>query len=441
MFKKIFISGLLAISLIFGVSACTNNNTQEKQKQAYTNQADYPAQYKYIKDFEQLGYGVFVHFGLYSIIGQGEWYLDKNPNANKEEYEKLPAQFNVDPDWAKDIVSSAKNSGAKYITITTRHHEGFSLYDTCGLNTYDAPHSKCHRDLIKEFVSECNAQGIKPFFYHTLLDWHEPTYTQDFDKYLDYLYNSVELLCTNYGEIGGFWFDGWWDKKDADWKFDRLYNMVKKHQPNAMIINNTGLDNLGKVSHPLIDSVTFERGNPSFVDNSDRPRAGEMCESITDHWGYAKDDISFKPVSSLIDTLMICRKFNSNFLLNVGPQANGKFGDYEKQTLDYLGKWIKTNKDFIYKARKTDIDADNADILYDESHYYAVISDVPMETNVKKDDPNALKTINIKTDKKVVNAIYLDNNKAPEVSDNKFKLNPFPYGTSLHTRIVQFDLE
>lgn len=119
---------------------------------------------------------------------------------------------------------------------------------------------------------------------------------------------------------------------------DRLYTMIKSYQPNAMIINNTGLDELGAVSHPMVDSVTYERGKPKFAKNTDRPRAGEMCESITDHWGYAQDDISFKSVEDLIDMLCECRENNCNMLLNVGPLANGTIDSYEKYTLQCLGR-------------------------------------------------------------------------------------------------------
>ena len=160
----------------------------------------------YIKKFENLGMGLFCHFGLYSVIGKGEWWLStlKTPEQIKN-YESTINKFKIKKNWAKDLVTTAKKSGARYITLTTRHHDGFSLYDTCGLNTYDAPHSASNRDLIREFVDECNKQGIVPFFYHTLLDWWNPDYKNDFPKYLNYLRKSVEILCKNYGKIGGFW--------------------------------------------------------------------------------------------------------------------------------------------------------------------------------------------------------------------------------------------
>lgn len=396
--------------------------------------------YEYVERFRHLGFGMFVHFGLYSTVGKGEWYLFNNPKADKDKYNALPTKFKIKPDWAKQLVSTAKQAGCKYITLTTRHHDGFSLYDTCGLNEFDAPHSATGRDLVREFVDECNKQGILPMFYHTLLDWHHPDYNANFDRYQDYLIKSVELLCTNYGKIGGLWFDGFWDKPKANWRFDELYATIRKHQPEAMIINNTGMGDMGRVSHEQIDSVTFERGTPNSFDAGNRPRAGEMCDALNDHWGYTKDDICFKPITAIIDSLVACRQCNCNFLLNVGPTANGYLTPLDKQMFQSIGKWITFNKGFIYDAHGTDITADNATILSDGEHYYAVISQVPMFGNIYVAREEALKLITIHTDRKVVNARYLDNGKSARVSHNSFRVEPFWYGVSLHARVVKFDL-
>ena len=187
---------------------------------------------------------MFVHFGLYSILGTGEW-SKHSLNISDEAYESLKDRFEPKQDWAAELVKIAKNAGCKYITLTTRHHDGFSLYDTCGLNDYDAPHAKCGRDLIREFVDACNQEGIIPFFYHTLLDWREESYQTDFPKYLEYLRKSVEIICKNYGKIGGIWFDGMWDstfRVAADFceKYDGfifnhnesiLYEWVEEYEP------------------------------------------------------------------------------------------------------------------------------------------------------------------------------------------------------------------
>ena len=394
--------------------------------------------YEYVENFTKLGFGLFVHFGLYSKIGKGEWAFHIH-QLEKSEYNALANSFEIDKDWAKELVKTAKEAGAKYITLTTRHHDGFSLFDTLSLSDFDAPHSACGRDLIKEFTTACREDGILPFFYHTLLDWHNPDYKDNFPKYIDYLIESVEILCKNYGEVGGFWFDGFWDKPDADWQFDRLYSTIRKFQPNAMIINNTGLSALGEVSHPEIDSVTFERGKPCFVDNSDRPRAGEMCQILNDHWGYAEEDCNYKSVRELIENLVDCRKFGCNYLLNTGLRGDGSVNAMDREILKQIGKWIKVNKEFIYSAKPCEIKADGADILFDGESYYAVIKNVPMSA-----DPN----VQLASDKRKVkiyadikNCVWLDNGDEAKRSFGEVVVEPFIYGRSYSVRVLKFKLK
>lgn len=398
--------------------------------------------YQYVKEFEKLGLGLFVHFGLYSIVGRGEWYLKNCRDADLETYRRLPQKFRVDKDYAKRLVSVAKGVGARYINITTRHHDGFSLYDTKGLSDFDVMHSACGRDLIAELVDECHKADILPFFYHTLIDWTEPTYKTDFNAYLDYLNDSIKLLCTDYGKVGGFWFDGFWEKPDIDhWQFDRLYALIRNYQPEAMIINNTGLNAEGQVSHREIDSVTFERGTPRFADSGDRPRAGETCEGLTDHWGYAVNDIKFKSVDRLIDTLLVCRENNCNLLLNVGLKPNGNVTVIERELLKYLGKWVQKNKAVVYEAAKADIEAENAVVLTDGAWYYAVVHDVAMSCDINAARAAERRTVKILTDKAVCDATVLDNGESLTVNGNSFEVTPFSYGNSMYARAVRFKLK
>ncbi len=394
---------------------------------------------QYIENFERLGFGMFVHFGLYSVAGKGEWYRGFNPEATQERYDKLLKKFVVRKDWAKRLVKTAKATGCNYITLTTRHHDGFSLFDARGLSDYDVMHSACGRDLIREFVDACNEGGILPFFYHTLLDWHHPDFNENFPAYIDYLVASVEILCKDYGKIGGFWFDGSWSKPDADWQEDRLYGTIRNYQPEAMIINNTGLSELGKVGHPEIDSVTFERGAPAFVDRSDKYRAGEMCQILNDHWGYAKNDCNYKSVKEFLENLVDCRKYNCNFLLNTGLKGNGEVNFIDKGILLEIGKWIKKNKNFIYQAKASSIKATNADILQGDGCVYAVIKDVTMGG-----DPNVAKLKErwqVCVDAKIKSAAWLDNGKKIEVKDNAFQVEPFEYGESFSIRVARLILE
>ena len=397
--------------------------------------------YEYIENFKRLGFGMFIHFGLYSVIGRGEWYYMQYV-PDKNEYESTINKFKITKNWAKNLVKTAKDAGCKYITLTTRHHDGFSLYDTRGLSEFDAPHSPTGRDLIREFVDECNKEGIIPFFYHTLLDWHNPDYNNDFPEYINYLDKSIEILCKNYGKIGGFWFDGMWDKPNEDWQEDRIYGTIRKYQPEAMIINNTGLNALGQTGHKEIDSVTFERGKPAFVDTSEKPIAGEVCDALTDHWGYAKYDICLKSPKELIETLVDCRKYDCNLLLNSGLKGNGEMDEGEKAAFKRIGIWIKENKNFIYKAKSTDLTAENADMMTDGEYYYAAIKGVLMSANCNVAKFGESKTVTLNTDKRIVDAEWLDSGKEINLkTDNSFVCEPFEYGKSLAVRVAKFKLK
>ena len=208
-----------------------------------------------------------------------------------------------------------------------------------------------------------------------------------------------------------------------------------------MIINNTGLSDLGKVSHKEIDSVTFERGKPFAVGSPERPIAGEMCEVITDHWGYSKDDICVKPPSRLIEELIDCRACGCNFLLNTGLKPNGKVSEIDREILFSIGKWIKRNKDFVY-SRPSKVKAENADVLTDGKYYYAAIRNVPMVFDENVTKSGELGRVKILTEKRAVNAVWLDDRKKIKVGkDNSFAVAPFGYGTSLSARVARFTLK
>ncbi len=397
--------------------------------------------YSYIENFKGLGFGMFVHFGLYSVLGKGEWYLFTK-GISAEEYNGLAARFNPDKDWAKNLVATAKDAGCRYITLTTRHHDGFSLYDTCGLTEFDAVHAAAGRDLITEFVDECNAAGIIPFLYHTLLDWYNPDYKENFPAYIDYLIKSVEILCTRYGKIGGLWFDGMWDDSAGDWQIDRLYSTIRAQQPTAMIINNTGLSEEGKVGHFEVDSVTFERGTPCPVVTDGKPVAGEVCQGVTDHWGYCEDDVCYKTVPSILELLVDCRKYGHNLLLNVGIRGDGSITPIERDMLRNIGKVLRVNEGIIRDGKPAGIEAENADIFTDGRYYYAVIKDVPMSFNTNVTRMKETKRVVLKTDKRIKNAVWLDNGEEVQIDeDGSFFAWPFDYGTSYYLRVAKFELE
>ncbi len=393
--------------------------------------------YEYIANFKKMGVGAFCHFGLYSLVEKGEWCLDSGA-ITWEEYARLPEKFRIKEDWAKGLVRAAKSAGAKYLTLTTRHHDGFSLFDTKGLSDFDAPHSACKRDLIAEFVAACNEEGITPFFYHTLLDWYNPDYKNNFPAYIDYLVKSIEILCTNYGKVGGFWFDGMWDKPNEDWQEDRLYGTIRKYQPEAMIINNTGLSATGATGHPEIDSVTFERGAPRLQSFEGKPLAGEMCQVLNDHWGYAAMDLNYKPVKTFIEDLIDCRVSGCNYLLNTGLRGDGTVNPIDGAILGLLGEWIAVNKGFIYGARGSDYEGEGCSILEDDDGWYIAVKEVPMSANVNVGLSVSLQEV--KVDKRIQGKAYwLDNGAPAALQDGKLTVLPFAYGTSLSVRVVKVE--
>lgn len=385
--------------------------------------------------FEKMGLGMFVHWGLYSQLSKGEWIYFMN-KLNMDEYKKLAETFTAEDFDADELVLTAKRAGCKYITLTTRHHEGFSLYDTKGLSTFDAPHSAAGRDLIREFVDACNRHSILPFFYHTTLDWYNGDFNNDFDKYLDYLHKSVEILCTNYGRIGGLWFDGNWSKPaGTDWKEDNLYAIIRKHQPDAIIVNNTGLDALGKLGNPEIDSVTFEQNRPVPMNREGMSKyiAAEMCHTLNDHWGFGSLDFNYQSPKSIIEHLCACRRVGANYLLNIGPTAQGGIDPMQKALMAMLGKWMELYGEAIYEGKpyNTAPCDDKNFILKGENALYIFIHDLSRGGNYSFSSvEDELESIE-----------WMDNAEKLDFTHHNGSLNinatGFPYGVSTCVRVAR----
>ena len=409
-----------------------------------------PLPLKRIADFERLGFGMFVHWGLYSQLGQGEWIMNiaKIP---KEEYKKLAVSFDPEKYDAAKWVEIAKAAGAKYITLTARHHDGFSLYDTRGLCDYDAPHYT-GRDLVKEFVDACNAGGIVPMFYHTTLDWYQDSFENDFGSYLEYLRASVEVLCTNYGKIGGMWFDGNWSRpKGTDWHEDELYATIRRHQPDAIIVNNTGLSALGELGHPEIDSVTFEQGRPDPPDREGQKKyvAAETCLTMNDHWGYAKNDLHYKSLPELIETLCACRKVGANLLLNVGPTGEGEIAPVQEAMMRDLGIWVRTCGECIYDGRPSEIKAAQTKDFALEAHgnAYLFIHDLSIfgdsHVTVSSRGPGPKRFENVH--RKVRSVSWTDNSErlsfARDGGSLTVEATGYPYATNYVVRVARVEFE
>ena len=308
-----------------------------------------------IASYESMALGLFVHWGLYSLLGRGEWaeFIHKLP---REKYEHLFGEFTAEDFDARELVRAAKDMGARYIVLTAKHHEGFFLYDTQGLSKFDAPHSPAGRDLVKEFVEACNEEGISPFFYMATYDWHTPLYENDFDAYLEYLKKSVEILCSNYGKIGGLWFDGNWNKPDADWKLDELYGAIRSLQPEAIIMNNTGLSNRGEIVNPEIDVTTYERciaGEVNHGPADGKYVAGEVSITTNMHWGYAAADLNYRGPGELIETIANARFAGSNALVNIGPTGSGKIPVLMREYMRLVGTWMRMASPAVYDGRRS----------------------------------------------------------------------------------------
>jgi alpha-L-fucosidase len=401
--------------------------------------------------FERMGFGMFVHWGLYSQIGRGEWakHFQKIPTA---EYMKLMETFTAKDFNGREWARLAKRAGMKYITLTSRHHDGFSLYDTRGLSRYDAPHSAAKRDLIREFVEGCRAEGITPMLYHTTLDWTEPRFDSDFPAYLQYLRDSVEILCTKYGPLGGLWFDGNWSKPKADWQEDRLYSMIRKHQPEALIINNTGIGDGGKLGHPEIDSVTFERGRPKPLDRRGHPKyvAAEMCHTMNFHWGVATRDFNMLSPAHVIEELCTARRAGANLLMNLGPEAQGKLPDYESAAFARVGDWIRLHGGdggVIYQGRPTTIRGDGDDFAMElNGDLYLFVFNLTATANTQAHGtsgrgPGKRAFNGVET--AYANAAWMDNGESLKLENDpaakKLTLNAtgYPYGTNTVVRVAK----
>ena len=405
---------------------------------------------QYVKDFENMGLGMFVHFGLYSQLGKGEWIMHQ-AKIPPEEYSQLKYSFRPEKDWAIRLATTAKRAGCKYITLTTRHHDGFSLYDTCGLNDYDTVNS-IGRDLVREFVDACRSVGIVPFFYHTYLDWYDKRFNEDFPAYLEYLRESVKLLCTRYGKIGGIWFDGKWSKKDADWEEDAMYTMIRSLQPEAIIVNNTGLDELGSLGHIELDSVTFERGKPKPINLESSPKyiASEMCEVFGSHWGYAEEDFLFKAPATLIEEIADCRRYGANMLLNVGPMATGYLSEIDQAFYGMIGKWVNVVDEAIRTPRPTGIEVRNNVetrdfILKNDEAYYLFCFGLPTSSNPHvarmRNEDRYTDTFTLPEGDELASVKWLDNGVDVEFIQNgaevTVKTTPFFYGVNHVVRVAK----
>lgn len=315
--------------------------------------------------FQDAKFGMFIHWGVYSVLGVHEWVMETQ-SIDVDTYEKLPAFFNPTEFDAEEWVLLAKSAGMKYITITTKHHDGFAMFDS-KISDWDIMDRTVYqKDIIKQMAEACKKHNIKLFLYYSQLDWHHPDYYPrgdtgnksgrpdkgDWENYLDYMNGQLTELLTNYGEIGGIWFDGWWDKKDADWQLRKTYDLIHKLQPQAMIGSNHH-----QAPNPGEDFQMFERDLPGENKGGYSAEATvgklplETAETMAHRWGFSLQDKAYKSSKELIQYLVKAAGYNSNFLLNVGPMPNGKIQPEFVETLKVLGEWTDTYGETIYGTR------------------------------------------------------------------------------------------
>ena len=318
------------------------------------------------KEFQDNKFGIFLHWGLYSMLAQGEWVMT-NRNLDHLEYRKLASGFYPSKFNAAEWVAAIKASGAKYICFTTRHHEGFSMWHTrySDYNIVDATPFK--RDVLKELADECKKQGIKLHLYYSHLDWDRDDYYPlgrtgrgtgrtthgEWKTYYQFMNNQITELITSY-DPAVLWFDGWWDQDQNpgfDWQLPEQYAMIHKLKPSCLIGNNHH-----QVPFEGEDIQIFERDlpgeNTAGLSGQDISRLPlETCETMNGMWGYKIIDQNYKPVKTLIHYLVKAAGRNANLLMNIGPQPNGELPAKALERLQAIGEWMKEYGETIYGTR------------------------------------------------------------------------------------------
>jgi alpha-L-fucosidase len=315
--------------------------------------------------FQDAKFGLFVHWGVYSVLENGEWVMH-NTKMTIDEYEKLPARFNPVNFNPAEWVALARAAGMRYITITSKHHDGFAMFDS-KVSDWDivdrAPYKK---DPLKMLAGECRKQGVKLFFYHSQLDWHHADYfprgrtggysgrpeSGDWYRYLDYMDAQLAELLTNYGEIGGIWFDGWWDKPKADWRLEKTYGLIHRLQPQALVGANHHQAPFEGEDFQMFEKDLPGQNTAGFNAESKVGKLPlETCETINRAWGYNAKDRNFKSARDLVHYLVRAAGHNANFLLNVGPRPDGTIQPEFVERLKEVGAWLGKNGESVYSTR------------------------------------------------------------------------------------------
>ncbi len=298
--------------------------------------------------FSKARFGMFIHWGIYSILARGEWIrlIERIPSR---EYEALSWKFKAEKYNPEEWVELAEHAGMRYMVLTTRHHDGFSLFDS-EVSDFTAPKTGAKRDLVAEFVEACRKRDMRIGFYYSLLDWRYPAYflgpekdPEGWREFVEYVHVQVRELCTNYGRVDILWYDGGWPWKAEDWRAAELNAMVRKLQPDILINDRSGLPE------------DFDTPEQQIIPSKDPKRMWEACMTMNDSWGYSAGDKNWKSTRQLIHALVYCASGGGNLLLNVGPKADGTIPLSSVRRLREIGRWMKVNGESIYGSERSNL--------------------------------------------------------------------------------------
>jgi alpha-L-fucosidase len=287
-------------------------------------------------------FGMFIHWGVYSVYGRHEWVMEME-GIPATEYEKTAKLFTPKSNAARDWARLAKRAGMKYMVMTTKHHEGFCLFDTKTTN-YCAPRQGPGRDLVKEYVDAARGEGLRVGFYYSLMDWHHPDGARSSQdeaarrRFVDYIHTHIRELMTNYGKIDILWYDVAWPLDAKGWESEKMNDMVFKLQPDIIVNNRNKLD--GDFSTPEQQITAAANG-----------RAWESCMTMNDSWGYHKSDDDWKTPRTVIRNLITCAHDGGNYLLNIGPKPDGSIPEDSTRILTNVGQWLDKNGASIYETQ------------------------------------------------------------------------------------------
>lgn len=293
--------------------------------------------------FHEARFGMFVHWGLYALLGRHEWVMNRE-RIPVEEYEPLAGRFNPKPFPAREWARLARETGMKYMVMTTKHHEGFCLFDS-KLTDYTAPKTAAGRDLVAEYVDACRAEGLRIGFYYSMMDWHHPDGARckkDEEarrRFVDYIHGQVRELCTNYGKIDILWYDVSWPLDVEGWESAKMNAMVRELQPDILTNNRSQLP--GDFSTPEQRIQAAESG-----------RAWEACMTMNDSWGYHAADDNWKTPGQIVRMLGQIANGGGNLLLNIGPKADGSIPEPSVRILKRVGEWMRANGEAVYNSER-----------------------------------------------------------------------------------------